>query len=321
LGVYPDNQVHLAGQRIPTGVARIEADDYNRVRTRKITTPGDIAVIDTGVSPHPDLNLYRSVDCASDEGCSSSSPAPDAYGHGTLVAGVAAAKDNHRGVVGVAPGARIWNVRVFNDGGFGATSWVVAGLDWIAARADRIEVANASLQGYEDAGITAAVEGATRKGVVVVVAAGNDGGDASRGYPASVPAAITVSAFIDTDGRPGGRGRSCETDPGVFQRDDTFLDWSNFGSVVDVAAPGACITSTAPDGGYDTMSGTSIAAPHAAGAALLWINKAHLRATPKRAAKVESALRGPWSVPQRSRCGFLKGLSAEPVLLLHRCRH
>ncbi len=154
----------------------------------------------------------------------------------------------------------------------------------------------------------------------MVAAAGNDAWDASQTFPASVRAAITVSAFIDTDGRPGGRGRPCETDPGVFQRDDTFLDWSNFGSVVDVAAPGGCVTSTAPGGGYGEMTGTSFAAPHAAGAALLWINKTHLRAGPKRAAKVERALRGPWSVSQRSRCGFSEGPSFEPVLLLQACR-
>ena len=318
--VHPDGVVHVAAQRTPAGVTRIQADDHLRLDTRAVTTRGDIAVIDTGVAPHPDLNLYRSVNCARDEGCSTSSPAPDGYGHGTYVAGVAAAKDNDLGVVGVAPGARIWNVRVFDDDGYALTSWVVAALDWVAARADSIEVANASLQGYADDGLTAAVEGATRKGVVVVASAGNDSWDASQTFPASIPAAITVSAFIDTDGRPGGRGEPCETDPGVYQRDDTFLDWSNFGPRVDVAAPGGCVRSTAPDGGYGSLTGTSLSAPHVAGAALLWIDKTHLRAGPQRAAKVSAALRGPWSVSQQSRCGFLGGPSAEPVLLLRGCR-
>ena len=91
---------------------------------------GDIAIVDTGVNDHPDLNVYRSVDCVGGSGCSTTRPANDGYGHGTAVAGVAAALDNGRGVVGTAPGARIWNVRVFDKGGFTKYSWITSAL-WI----------------------------------------------------------------------------------------------------------------------------------------------------------------------------------------------
>jgi subtilisin family serine protease len=318
--VYLDAPINVAEQRVPSGVQRVQADTYNRIHTRTVAVPGDIAVVDTGVSRHPDLNVYRNVDCASNKGCSTRRSAEDEYGHGTHVAGIAAARDNNVGVVGVAPGARIWNVRVFDAYGYGQFSWLIAALDWVAARADRIEVINASLAGSDpEEPVEAAVAGAAKRGLVVVAAAGNDSADAGSTLPASAPDAIAVSAFIDTDGRPGGRGPGCETDPGVFSRDDTFLSWSNYGPVVDIAAPGACVLSTVPTGGYARVSGTSMAAPHVAGAALLWIDKTHLRAGPKRAARVRAALSGPWSVPQRSQCGFRGGKSSEPALMLRGC--
>ena len=119
--VYPDGRIQVSSQRTPTGVRRIQADSYHRIGARRVTVDGDIAIMDTGVNEHPDLNLYRSVDCARDGGCSTSSLAPDDYGHGTGVAGIAAAKDNRSGVVGVAPGVRIWNVRVFDS--YGGDRW------------------------------------------------------------------------------------------------------------------------------------------------------------------------------------------------------
>ena len=103
----------------------------------------DIAILDTGVNNHPDLTIAGRVNCLSGTGCTSGGYT-DNHGHGTHVAGTAAAKDNGVGVVGTAPGARVWAVKVLPDSGSGSMSAVLAGLDWVAAKGT-IEVANASL--------------------------------------------------------------------------------------------------------------------------------------------------------------------------------
>jgi subtilisin family serine protease len=174
--------------------------------------------------------------------------------------------------VGVAPGARLWSVKVLDSRGSGSNAGVAAGLDWVvqhnAGTQDStgdIEVANLSLTGSKSSVMDDAVARAVSAGVTVVVAAGNDGRDAGTYSPASAPAAITVSALADFNGAPGGgAGYTCYPDV-----DDTLADYSNYGSVVDVIAPGTCIRSTTMGGGYGTKSGTSMASPHVAGAAAL----------------------------------------------------
>ncbi|HEX6306190.1 MAG TPA: S8 family serine peptidase, partial [Anaerolineales bacterium] len=188
--------------------------------------------------------------------------------HGTHVAGSIAAIDDGVGVVGVAPGARIWAVKVLNSRGSGYTSWIVAGIDWVAANANTIEVANMSLggSGFNQAEYDA-IQGAVNKGVAFAVAAGNSDADANNYSPAAFDNVLTVSALADFDGRPGGLGsQTCRRD-----QDDTLADFSNWGDAVQIAAPGVCILSTFPleQGEYGTISGTSMASPHAAGALAL----------------------------------------------------
>ncbi len=183
------------------------------------------------------------------------------------MAGTIGALDNGFGVVGVAPGARLWAVKVLNQRGSGYTSWIVAGIDWVAANAGTIEVANMSLggSGFSQAEYDA-IQGAVNAGVAFAVAAGNSDADAGNYSPAGFDNVLTVSALADFDGEPGGLGSpTCRSD-----QDDTLADFSNWGPV-QIAAPGVCILSTFPmeQGEYGTISGTSMASPHAAGALAL----------------------------------------------------
>lgn len=271
--VERDQQVTLAAQDLPTGIQRIFAKDNPAIAIDGIDdlrVDVDVAVIDTGVDfEHPDLNVVDGVNCASGGpfGGSCKAGGDDDHYHGTHVAGTIAALDNGLGVVGVAPGARIHAVKVLNSRGSGYTSWIVAGIDWVAGNGD-IEVANMSLggSGYSQAEYDA-IQGAVNAGVAFAVAAGNDDDAASNHSPAAFNNVLTVSALADFDGAPGRHGSpTCRTDI-----DDTLADFSNWGPAVDIAAPGVCILSTYPieQGSYGTISGTSMASPHAAGALAL----------------------------------------------------
>ena len=197
-----------------------------------------------------------------------SKPWEDDNGHGTHVAGIAAALDNDQGIVGVAPGARIWAVKVLDEKGGGSFSDVICGLNWVVKHGGTIDVVNLSLSGAgsdgpcESSALHQAICNVVHSGIPVVVAAGNQGTDASTRVPASFDEVITVSGMADSDGAPGHAG------PGTCtgQADDTFLFFSNYGADVDVAAPGDCILSLGRDGKRRQLSGTSSASPHVAGA-------------------------------------------------------
>lgn len=272
VSVEQDQLVSIAGQETPTGIQRIFAAgngsiDIDGVDDLRVDV--DVAVIDTGIdASHPDLNVFRSTNCSggSPLKMSCGNGGSDDNGHGTHVGGTIGALDNGIGVVGVAPGARLWAVKVLNSSGSGYMSWIVAGIDYVAANSASIEVANMSL-GCEcdSAAMDTAIANAVSKGVVFAVAAGNSDKNASTFSPAKHPDVVTVSALADFNGQAGGGAAStCRPD-----QDDTLADFSNFGSVVEIAAPGVCIVSTVPGGGYATYSGTSMASPHAAGAAAL----------------------------------------------------
>jgi len=233
-----------------------------------------VAVLDTGIAKHRELNIKGGKACVG-------SGYGDGYGHGTHVAGTIAAKDNTRGVVGVAPGARLWAVKVLNNSGGGSWSSVICGLDWVYAHRTMIDVVNMSFGGDATAedqnpcGETTtplhkAICRVVNKGdIPVVVAAGNEHKDADAVVPATYEEVITVSAFTDLDGKPGGEGVStCTTDS-----DDTFAPFSNYGEDVDIAAPGVCIRSTWRNGKYMSLSGTSMATPHVTGAVALYVAK------------------------------------------------
>lgn len=257
-----------SAQSIPTGITRSGAHLSSALAgDGQGSEDVDVAIIDTGISMHSDLNLVGGINC-------STGPANkynDGNGHGTHVAGTVAAKDNASGVVGMAPGARLWAVRVLNSAGSGSWSSIICGLDWVTANAGVIEVANMSLggsgsaTGCTDGGLHEAVCATVAAGVTLVVAAGNESDNAANHVPAAYPEVITVSALADFDGAAGGFGSpSCRSD-----EDDTLANFSNYGAVVDIIAPGVCIESTWNDGATNITSGTSMAAPHVTGAAAL----------------------------------------------------
>ena len=259
----------------------------------------DVAIVDTGIAYHPDLNV------AGGYNCSTTDPTAwrDKNHHGTHVAGTVAALDNGIGVVGVAPGARVWGVKILNDDGYGLISWYICGLDWILAQRDPtdasrplFEAVNMSVTkpGSDDGncGLTnndplhQAICRVVAGGITVVAAAANDHHNAAANIPASYNEVITVSALADTDGKAGGLGGNACYSWGGYDKDDTFADFSNYGADVDIMAPGKCILSTVP-GGYGTLSGTSMAAPTVTGAVALY-KESRPNATP---AEVREALR------------------------------
>jgi hypothetical protein len=273
--VATDDLRYASSQSIPTGIRRIYANTNSNLAINgsdDYRVDVDVAVIDTGIDfQHPDLNVAGGVKCISSnflKPATCVAGGDDDHYHGTHVAGTIGALDNGIGVVGVAPGARLWAVKVLNSRGSGYSSWIIAGIDWIAANAATIEVANMSLggAGYNQAEYDA-IQGAVNKGVAFAVAAGNEDDDANNYSPSAFDNVLVVSALADFNGRPGGGAApTCRTD-----QDDTLADFSNWGPEVDIAAPGVCILSTFPleQGEYGTISGTSMASPHAAGALAL----------------------------------------------------
>ncbi|HEU4400357.1 MAG TPA: S8 family peptidase [Actinomycetota bacterium] len=271
--VAPDLPVHAFVQTLPTGINRIDGELSSTVSGNGSGVVNvDIAIIDTGISTsHPELNVVGGTNCVGGPSFN------DDNGHGSHVAGIAAARDNADGVVGVAPGARLYAVKVLNAAGSGSISQIICGIDWVTARAGTIEVANMSLGGSSFFGAFSgcnsnfdpmhpAICRSVQAGVTYAVAAGNSAMDANTFIPATYSQVITVSALADFNGLPGGgAAATCRAD-----QDDTFANFSNFGADIDIIAPGVCILSTYLGSGYNTLSGTSMASPHVAGAAALY---------------------------------------------------
>lgn len=217
-------------------------------------------VIDTGVRiTHTQIagraaNGYDAVD--------NDNVAQDGNGHGTHVATTIAGT-----TYGVAKKAKIVGVRVLNNSGSGTTAGVIAGIDWVTANHSGPSVANMSLGGGVSTTLDAAVRRSIASGVTYAVAAGNSNANASSFSPARVTEAITVGATTSTDAR---------------------ASYSNYGAVLDLFAPGSSITAGwhTSDTATNTISGTSMATPHVAGAAAVYL-AGHTSATP---AQVSAAL-------------------------------
>jgi subtilisin len=267
-----------ATDTLPTGVDRIDGEQSS-LGAQNNGGPA-VAVIDTGSGPHSDLNVVGVKTCNTGKSYN------DGNGHGTHVAGTIAGLLNGAGVVGVLPGAPIYSVRVLNNRGSGSFSSIICGIDWVTANAATlgIKVANMSLGGAgSDDGncgnsnndaLHRAICNSVAAGVTYVVAAGNSGADLKGFVPAAYDEVLAVTAMSDSDGTSGGGGGAptCRTG----ESDDAPATFSNYATTVadlqhTIAAPGVCILSTWKGGGYNTISGTSMASPHAAGTVALCI--------------------------------------------------
>ncbi len=280
--VVPNGKVHVLADGIPTGVARIRAAHPTQPNAHEDGFTGKgvrVAILDTGIDlTHPDL--VPNLDIALGRNCITTGPPQDGHGHGTHVAGIVAAADNGLGVIGVAPDARLVPFKVLNDQGSGEWSNLICAIDYLTGLAtdgdptNDIRVANMSLGDVgtigscSDGGIREAICRAHEAGIVFVAAAGNSTVDASTFIPAAFPEVIAVSALTDLDGEPGGLGGCWLL---IFFCDDTLAEYSNFGSTIDVTAPGTQIYSDWTGGGYASEMGTSMASPHVAGVAALLV--------------------------------------------------
>jgi subtilisin family serine protease len=265
--VADDGEASINAQTVPYGIDLVDADRSSTLAGNGSgsVTNTNVYVIDTGVDgSHPDLNVVEAVSFAK-----GGSKTGDCNGHGTHVSGTIAAKDDAQGVVGVAPGAAIHAVKVLNCQGSGQWSWIISGINWVTANHGANAVANMSLGGGANQAVDDAVRNSAASGVFYSLSAGNSSTDACSQSPARAGTTngIMTVAAIDSASREA--------------------SFSNYGPCVDIWAPGVNVLSTWTGGGYNTISGTSMASPHVTGGGALYRSTHNTMP-----AGVEAALKG-----------------------------
>lgn len=244
LSIELDGLVQAQGDSIPWGIQKVQAPAVHKDGVQGAGV--NVAVFDTGISAHPDLTIKGGVSFV--DGVTSYA---DDNGHGTHVAGTIAAIADGNGIVGAAPEANLYAVKVMDANGSGRYSSIIEGLDW--AIEHDIDVINMSFGGHENSKLLEkAIEKAYKNNILIFASAGNDGksSDDSITFPARSPHVVAVGAVDEKAQR---------------------ADFSSVGPDLELMAPGVAIQSTSNIGSYEAKSGTSMAAPHAAGvAALLW---------------------------------------------------
>lgn len=246
--VEADQEVTVEQQTVPWSIEHVGAPTIHQTG---FTGAGvDVAVLDTGVEVnHPDLNVIDGASFVHEDSHT------DYNGHGTHVAGTIAALDNDYGVVGIAPDVNLYGVKVLTSNGGGSMHSIVQGIDWSVEQG--MDVINLSLgSSMGSLVLEQAITSAETAGVVVVAAAGNAGAsygnESTVGYPAAYDSVLAVGATDQQDAR---------------------AHFSSVGYELDVMAPGDGIYSTDLNGGYQTLSGTSMASPQVAGFAALLLQQ------------------------------------------------
>jgi subtilisin family serine protease len=271
-GILPGEEVPTqvltaqeAGEQTDWGVERLGA---SKVWARATGKGVRVAVLDTGCDlTHPDL--AKGIVASKDFTGSRSGPS-DVNGHGSHCCGTIGARKDGQGLIGVAPDCSLIVVKVLSDAGSGSDVGIAAGIDW--ATEQGADVISMSLGAAQPSGtIHEAVKRAVAKGVIVVAAAGNSGpGENTVGYPGAFAECVAVAASDDNDG---------------------IARFSSRGPQVYVTAPGVLIRSCYPGGRYAEMSGTSMATPHVAGAAALWVQASPAVAKAARPAAFRAAVK------------------------------
>ena len=281
---------------LPTGVNRIDGELSSTASGNGSgTVDVDVAILDSGVdASQAELNVAGGVNCTGDD--LGTTVDPGKIPHGTFAGGIIGAKDDGSGIVGIAPGARLWSVRVIEPKkGTGLLSWFICGVDWVTATktdsdpGNDIEVANMSLggPGADDGNcgnsngdpLHVAICASVAAGVHYVVSAGNEAVDVADKRPAAYDEVLNVTSMTDFDGLLGGLGPKPKSPPSWscgHGSDDGATSFSNFASLPadrahTIAAPGDCIYSTGIGSDYLVRSGTSFAAPHVSGVVALCV--------------------------------------------------